>query len=105
MLRIKTVVAMLFFMSLSAVAVSAQENSKMPATMEIKGTVQSFSGDILDIWPATAPPVWVTVPHDMKVDRSEVTPGAEVSVEARWAGICYVAVKAPEVMAAKSASR
>lgn len=105
MLQKKRSIAILFFVSISALAVLAQDNSKMPATTEIEGSVQSFSGDILDIWPATAPPVWVTIPRDMKVDRNEVKPGAEVSVEARWVGTCYVAMKAPELMRTKSASR
>jgi hypothetical protein len=88
----------------------AQDNSKkadakeMPAK-DIVGTVQSFSGDILDIKPLTTQPaVWVTIPQNMKVDRAAVKPGVEVSVEARWVTVTYLALKPPKIIAARKSS-
>lgn len=88
----------------------AQDNGKTAdtkemAAKEIVGIVQSFSGNILDIKPLTVQPaVWVTIPHDMKVDRAAVKPGVEVSVEARWATVAYLALKPPKIIAAKKSS-
>lgn len=69
-----------------------QENSS-PASVEITGTVQSFSGDILDVKPANAPAVWVTIPSDLRVDRTALKEGAKVEVKAYWADVCYVATQ------------
>lgn len=60
-------------------------------TVQITGVVESLSGNILDVKPAQAPAVWVTIPEDLHVDRGALKPGAEVSVEAHWAVACYVA--------------
>ena len=95
---------------LLALPASAQDNAKKAdgqemAAQEIVGIVQSFSGNILDIKPLTTQPaVWVTIPHDMKVDRAAVKPGVEVSVEARWATVTYLALKPPKIIAAKKSS-
>ncbi len=80
--------------------------SKETATTEIVGTVQSFSGNILDIKPFTVQPaVWVTIPQDMKVDRDAVKPGTKVSVEARWATVTYIAVKPPKTISGQKSSQ
>jgi hypothetical protein len=101
--RIFPFVILLF--ALSAFPSLAQKEGSMAAPEEIAGTVQSFSGNTLAIKPPAGPSVWVTIPDDMKVDRDEIKAGAEVSVEARWAMVCYVATKAPEVGSKKSAGR
>lgn len=101
------VVIALFLLALPAFA---QDNAKAASaketpSKEIVGTVQSFSGNILDIKPLTVQPaVWVTIPHDMKVDREALKPGVEVSVEARWATVTYLALKPPKIVAAKKSS-
>jgi hypothetical protein len=95
----------MFLFVLSAVPSVAQESSAMAGSKEITGTVQSFSGNILAIKPPTTPSVWVTIPESMKVDRDELKPGTEVSVEARWAMVCYVATQAPDVTPKKSSGR
>ena len=82
-----------------------QMMAKETPAQEITGTVQSFSGNILDIKPLTVQPaVWVTIPQSMKVDRAALKPGVEVSVEARWATVTYLALKPPKIMAAKKSS-
>jgi hypothetical protein len=63
------------------------------ATVQISGVVQSFSGGTLDIKPAASPAVWVMVQSDLKVDRSALKPGAQVSVEAYWSDVCYIATQ------------
>jgi hypothetical protein len=79
--------------------------AKETPAQEITGTVQSFSGNILDIKPPTVQPaVWVTIPESMKVDRAALKPGVEVSVEARWATVTYLALKPPKIMPAKKSS-
>jgi hypothetical protein len=95
---------------LFALPVFAQDNAKKMggkemAPTQIVGTVQSFSGDILDIKPLTVQPaVWVTIPETMKVDRAALKPGVEVSVEARWATVTYLALKPPKIIAARKSS-
>lgn len=69
----------------------AQQASSSAPTAQITGTVQSLSGDILDVKPATTPAVWVTIPPDLHVDRSALKEGISVSVQAHWVDICYVA--------------
>jgi len=59
--------------------------------VEITGTVQSLSDNILDVKPADTPAVWITIPADVKVDRSAIKPGAKVAVKASWVDTCYVA--------------
>jgi hypothetical protein len=71
--------------------VTAQSGEAAPA--QISGVVQSFNGETLDIKPATSPAVWVMVPADVHVDRSAVKAGAQVSVEARWDGLVYIATE------------
>ena len=99
-----------FALVLFVLPARAQENTsnagaKETAPQEIVGTVQSFSGNILDIKPLTTQPaVWVTIPHDMKLDRAALKPGVEVSVEARWATVTYLALKPPKLLAAKKSS-
>jgi hypothetical protein len=92
---------------LFAIPSAAQNSGKSAEAKEapakvITGAVQSFSGNILDIKPpTTAPAVWVTIPGNMKVDRDALKPGVEVSVEARWATVTYIALKPPKIIAAK----
>jgi len=69
----------------------AQSGSPSSPTVEITGVVQSFSGNILDVKPATTPAVWVTLPTGLSVDGSRLRPGVEISVEARWVEVCYLA--------------
>jgi len=69
----------------------AQSSSPSSPTVEITGVILSFSGNTLDVKPATTPAVWVTLPTGLSVDRSRLKPGVEVSVEARWAEVCYIA--------------
>lgn len=102
MRHIKMLSVVIFLFALSVLPCVAQKSSPMAAAEDIVGTVQSFSGNILAIKPPAAPSVWVTIPEGMKVDREELKPGTEVSVEARWAMVCYVATKAPEVTPKKS---
>jgi hypothetical protein len=97
-------------LALFAFSALAQKNGKTtkakeaPAT-EVTGTVQTFSGNILDIKPfTTAPAVWVTIPSNMKVDREALKPGTKVSVEARWATVTYLALKPPTVMESKKSA-
>jgi len=71
-----------------AVPSRAQSGS---SPVEITGVIQSFSGNILDVKPATTPAIWVTLPTGLSVDQSRLKPGAAVFVEARWAEVCYVA--------------
>lgn len=90
----------IFFLSLVsiflAVPIRATQESapgelSPPKTVEITGTVQSFTSNILDIKPADAPSVWVTIPNDLRVDRSALKDGAKVSAKAYWAYTCFVA--------------
>ncbi len=102
MRQIRTLPVVIFLFALSVLPCVAQKDGSMAASEDIVGTVQSFSGDTLAIKPPATPSVWVTIPEDMKVDREELKPGTEVSVEARWAMVCYVATKPPEVTPKKS---
>jgi hypothetical protein len=61
------------------------------APVQISGVVQSFSGNTLDIKPAASPAVWVMVPSDLHLDRDALKAGAQVSAEAHWDGLCYIA--------------
>jgi hypothetical protein len=101
MRQIRMLPAVIFLFALSVLPCVAQKSSPMTSE-DIVGTVQSFSGNTLAIKPPTTPSVWVTIPDSMKVDRDELKPGTEVSVEARWADVCYVATKPPEVSPKKS---
>lgn len=60
-------------------------------TVEITGTVQTLSDNILDVKPADTPAVWITIPADVKVDRTAIKPGAKVAVKASWVDTCYIA--------------
>jgi hypothetical protein len=60
-------------------------------TVEITGTVQSLSDNILDVKPTDTPAVWITIPADVKIDRSAIKPGAKVAAKATWVDTCYVA--------------
>jgi hypothetical protein len=102
MRQIKMFPVVMFLFTLSALPCIPQKSSPMAASEDIVGTVQSFSGNTLAIKPPTTPSVWVTIPDGMKVDRDELKPGTEVSVEAHWADVCYVATKTPEVAPKKS---
>jgi hypothetical protein len=85
------------FLLISVIPGFAQMNSETAAPREITGTVVSFSGNTLDIQPASASAVWVTIPDDMKVDRSALKPGVAVSVQARWDTVTYMAIQPPRI--------
>ena len=89
MLRIGSLLIALVL--LSPHPVSSQSQSSSSSTVQITGVVQSFSGNTLDVKPATSPAVWIRIPEDLHVDRSALKLGAEVSIEAQWAVVCYVA--------------
>lgn len=97
-------------LALSAIPAAAQQASKMDASkenapVEITGTVQSLSANILDVKPPTVhPAVWITIPAGMKVDRAALKPGVHVVVEARWATVTYIAVKPPKIVDGKSSA-
>ena len=86
------VILLLGLLVLPASSGSAQSSGNRPP-VHISGVVQSFSGNTLDVKPATSPSVWVTVPADLHVDRDAVKPGVEVSVDAYWADLCYIATQ------------
>ena len=71
----------------------ARAQSSAPATVQISGVVQSFSAGVLDIKPATSPAVWVMVPADLKLDRGRLKAGAQVSAEAYWSDVSYIATQ------------
>jgi len=75
------------------VSSSSAQSGNNPSTVHIVGVVQSFSGNTLDVKPATSPSVWVMVPADLHVDRDTVKAGVEVSVDAYWADLCYIATQ------------
>jgi hypothetical protein len=77
----------------SAIPSFAQSGSAPSPPVQITGVIQSFSRNILDVKPATAPAVWVTIPNDLPVDRNALKPNVAVSVEAHWAKVCYVATQ------------
>jgi len=90
MLRTSLLLVVLLLSSMPSLAQSGSASSQ-PA--QIAGVVLSLSGNTLDVKPAASPAVWVTLPDDLKVDRGALKPGVTVSVEARWAEVCYVAAK------------
>jgi hypothetical protein len=63
------------------------------ASVQISGVVQSFSRGMLDIKPAASPAVWVMVPSDLDIDRNALKTGAQVSVQAYWSDLCYIATQ------------
>ena len=84
---------LLVVLLLSSIPSFAQSGSASSQPVQITGVVLSLSGNTLDVKPAASPAVWVTLPDDLKVDRGALKPGVTVSVEARWAEVCYVANK------------
>jgi hypothetical protein len=78
---------------LAAIPNFAQSAVSSAPPTTITGAVLTFSGNILDVKPSSAPAVWVTIPADLKVDRDALKPDAKVSVEAYWADVCYVATQ------------
>lgn len=102
MRHVKMLFAVVFFFALASIPSLAQENDANAPTKDITGTVVSFDHNILDIKPPTnQAAVWITVPDDMKVDRDAIKKGVNVSVEAKWIGVCYLATAAPEVTSSK----
>jgi hypothetical protein len=85
--------AVLLLLILQPAIPSLGQSGSTPSLTQITGAVQSFSGNTLDIKPATTPAVWVTIPTDLRVDRNALKSGVEVSVQARWAEVCYVATQ------------
>lgn len=69
------------------------QSGSAAAPVQLSGVVQSFSGNTLDVKPAATPAVWVMVPNDLHADRSALKAGTEVSVEAYWADVCYIATE------------
>ena len=76
------------FLAMPAIA---QQGDSSATTVHIAGAVLSLSGNILDVKPSAAPAVWVTIPADLHVDRSALKEGVNVSIEAHWVDVCYVA--------------
>lgn len=102
MRHLKMVFVVVFFFALSSIPSLAQENDANAAPKDIKGTVVSFDHNILDVKPPTnEAAVWITIPDDMKVDRDAIKKGVDVSVEAKWIGVCYLATAPPEVASSK----
>lgn len=100
MRHVKTFMVAVFFFALASIPSLAQQNDANASPKDIKGTVVSFDHNILDIKPpANEAAVWVTIPDDMKVDRDAIEKGVDVSVEAKWIGVCYLATQPPEVSA------
>lgn len=83
---------LIILIGLSAVPGFSQSGSASFPT-QITGAVQSFSGNILDVKPATSPAVWIAIPDGLRVDRSALKPGVEVSVQAHWVDVCYMATQ------------
>jgi hypothetical protein len=87
-----SLVAILLLVPIRAAQESAPgELSPPPKTVEITGTVQSFTSNILDVKPADAPSVWIAIPADLRVDRGALTDGAKVTAKAHWVFTCFVA--------------
>ena len=90
-------ISCLFVLLAALVGLSARtgaaQSGSTSTSVQISGVVQSFSGNTLDVKPPSSPAVWVMIPADLKVDRSALKPGAEVSVEAHWADVCYIATQ------------
>ncbi len=84
--------AVAILIALSIVSGVAAQSSQ-PTPVRISGVVQSFSGNTLDIKPAASPAVWVMVPWALPVDRGSLKQGANVSVQARWDDLCYIATE------------
>ena len=82
----------LLVLLLSVPAFAQRTNSSAPPA-HITGVVLSLSDNILDVKPAGAPAVWVTIPADLHVDRGALKVGVNVSVDAYWADTCYVATE------------
>jgi hypothetical protein len=62
-------------------------------TVQISGLVQSFGSGTLDIKPAASPAVWVMVPFELHIDRSALKTGAQVTVQAYWSDVSYIATQ------------
>lgn len=92
MRRMSLLIFLVGLIGLTAIRGVAQSGSTA-APVQISGAVMSLSGKTLDIKPAASPAVWVVIPEGLHVDRSALKPGAEVSVEAHWADLCYIATQ------------
>lgn len=102
MRHVKMLFVAVFFFALVSIPSLAQQDDSNAPPKDIKGTVVSFDHNILDIKPPTnEAAVWVTIPDDMKVDRDAIKKGVDVSVEAKWIGVCYLATASPEVTSSK----
>jgi hypothetical protein len=102
MRHVKILLVAVFFFALASIPSLAQQNDENAPPKDITGTVVSFNHNILDLKPPTnEAAVWITIPDDMKVDRDTIKKGVNVSVEAKWIGVCYLATAPPEVVAAK----
>jgi hypothetical protein len=89
-----------FFLTLLAVflgvSIGAKQDgarAEQPQSVEITGTVQSFTSNILDVKPPDSPSVWIAIPADLHLDRSALKEGAKVTAVAYWASTCYVATE------------
>lgn len=85
------------FVTLLTVPVRAKQESATPQpppkSVEITGTVQSFSSNILNVKPPDSPSVWITIPVDLHVDRTALKEDAPVRATAYWVLTCYVATE------------
>jgi len=78
---------------LFSIPVFAQQGGSSSPPVHITGAVLSLNDNILDVKPPSAPAVWVTIPANLHVDRGALKEGVNVSVEAYWADVCYVATE------------
>jgi hypothetical protein len=85
------------FVTFLAIPASAKQESAEPQpgpkSVEISGTVQSFTSNILDVKLPDSPSVWITIPADLRLDRSALKDGAKVTAKAYWVSTCYVATE------------
>ncbi len=91
----RTVWLLIFLVALIGLSTTAglAQSGSAATSVQISGVVQSLSGNTLDIKPAASPAVWVMIPSDLHVDRNALKPGAEVTVQAYWADLCYIATQ------------
>ena len=89
----RTVRLLIFLVALDGLSatVGLAQSGSAATSVQISGVVQSFSGNTLDVKPAASPAVWVMIPADLHADRNALKPGAEVTVEAHWDGLVYIA--------------
>jgi hypothetical protein len=88
MLSVRRLLIVLIFSF--AIPAVAQQSAPSAPVVDIMGKVQSFSGNILDVKPPTAPAVWIVIPDDLHADRGALKEGVSVDVKAYWNVLCYM---------------